>query len=142
MPPERIGFPVPMDPFPVLVTFVTGYHYAGLNGRCATNGFQDVGSTLCIDVKGFTRESIRFRYQRLGCKMEHHVRTGCRKNCLDFIVLTNIAGMMGNNGFKSADTIIIPGCFWIQSYTGDRGTKLVKPEGKPGSFKPGVPCDE
>src|SRR5208283_1475895 len=102
MPPERIGFPVPMDPFPVLVTFVTGYHYAGLNGRCATNGFQDVGSTLCIDVKGFTRESIRFRYQRLGCKMEHHVRICSKKNFLNFIVLTNITGTMVYNGVQSA----------------------------------------
>ena len=74
--------------------------------------------------------------------MEHHIRIRCRKNFLNFNVLTNITGMMGYHRVQSTDTIIIPGCFWSQSYTGDCRSKVVKPECKPGAFKPGIPGDE
>ena len=62
-----------------------------------------------------------------GCKMKNDVRFGCSKNFLYFIVVTNIACMMGYNRSKSTDTIIITKCFWIKPDTGDRGSKFLQP---------------
>ena len=78
---ERLAFPVPFIPLPILVRLVTRHYHDAARAPGETNGLENVGGAQYICFNGLQRGSVTFSDDRLGRKVENEVRS----HPLDFL---------------------------------------------------------